>query len=171
MKTIIILSALAIILEVTNSYSLRTTIINRKPLCRSLNSVDSKDIGGIEGGLTPQIARLKAMAAKLRAEAADMEAVQKVEDLKGITSVFSKFDLDNDGSISIEELRQGLEEALMVTVTQQQVRKVMAQFDKSGKYEFNVIISSLLYSKYYFVSFVIHRRWCPSIGRVSIARC
>jgi Ca2+-binding EF-hand superfamily protein len=45
---------------------------------------------------------------------------------------FSQFDTDNDGSVSLSELKGGLEKKLSLKLTQRQARKVMELFDASG---------------------------------------
>lgn len=51
---------------------------------------------------------------------------------QAIAEVFSDFDTNKDGSISIEELRNGLERELKAAVTEEQARQIMAAFDRSG---------------------------------------
>lgn len=45
---------------------------------------------------------------------------------------FSQFDSDNDGVVSLSELKEGLEKKLSFKLTQRQARKVMELFDASG---------------------------------------
>ena len=45
---------------------------------------------------------------------------------------FSQFDNDNDGVVSLSELKEGLEKKLSFKLTQRQARKVMELFDASG---------------------------------------
>ena len=82
--------------------------------------------------VSSQIARLNAEAAKLRAEAAELEAIQRKEDIEKITQVFRSFDTDASGSISVAELRKGLETALKASVSEEQAKKVLTAFDTSG---------------------------------------
>ena len=79
-----------------------------------------------------EIARLKAMAQKLRAEAANLEAEQAEERAKVARMAFEKFDDNSDGKISLEELKQGLEAALKTEISQERVQKLMNKFDVSG---------------------------------------
>lgn len=78
------------------------------------------------------IAKLKAMAAQLRAEAAQLEAERREVMANAIAEVFDTFDTNRDGSISIDELRDGLEKELKGVVTNEQARQLMAAFDSSG---------------------------------------
>lgn len=79
-----------------------------------------------------EIQRLKSMAAKLRAEAALLEA-EKVEEMATAAErAFSKFDTNADGVVSTEELKAGLEKALKTDLTEKRVAQLMAEFDTSG---------------------------------------
>lgn len=80
-----------------------------------------------------EIARLKAMAQKLRSEAASLEADQAKERAEVARMAFEKFDTSpRDGKISAEELRLGLEKSLKTTLDAQRVQKLMDEFDVSG---------------------------------------
>eukprot|EP01035_Chromulina_nebulosa_P018939 gene18939-24746_t len=78
------------------------------------------------------IARLKAEAAKLRAEAAVLEAEQQEAVSKAISDIFKRFDRNQDGSISVDELRSGLESELRLSVSDELVNKLLKSFDASG---------------------------------------
>lgn len=79
-----------------------------------------------------EIERLRTMAAKLRAEAATLEA-QKAQELSAAAEkAFLKFDLNDDGEISADELKAGLEAALKIDLTDKRVAELMAEFDASG---------------------------------------
>lgn len=80
-----------------------------------------------------EINRLRNMAAKLRAEAAQLEA-QKSEALANAAAIaFQKFDINQDGLISLEELKVGLEKALKIQdLSDARVQKLMSDFDKTG---------------------------------------
>ena len=95
--------------------------------------------GGGKGDSTPQIdvvaniARLKAMAAQLKAEASELEAAAQQERVIAVLDAFKTFDTNNDGSISMEELREGLSKNFTKSaVTDELARKVMEAFDASG---------------------------------------
>lgn len=79
-----------------------------------------------------EIARLKAMAQKLRAEAASMEAEQAEERANVARLAFEKFDNNSDGNISLDELKSGLEASLKTEISQERVQKLMDKFDVSG---------------------------------------
>lgn len=79
-----------------------------------------------------EIARLKAMAQKLRAEAASLEAEQAEERANVARIAFEKFDNNSDGKISLEELKSGLETSLKTEISQERVQKLMDKFDVSG---------------------------------------
>lgn len=78
------------------------------------------------------IQHYKAMAAKLRAEAAALEAEQAQERADVAARAFQKFDKDNDGEIDIGELKAALEETFKLDVPDSRVSKLMETFDKSG---------------------------------------
>jgi Chloroplast import apparatus Tic20-like/EF-hand domain pair len=75
---------------------------------------------------------LKSEAARLRAEAAVLEAEQRELIARAAAEVFREFDLNNDGSISLEELRLGLMKEMQDQVSLQQVERLMQAFDVSG---------------------------------------
>lgn len=79
-----------------------------------------------------EIERLRSMAAKLRAEAAALESEQQAAVAAAAEKAFQKFDLDQDGQISLEELKQGLEKVLKTELSEKRVKKLMEDFDKSG---------------------------------------
>ena len=79
-----------------------------------------------------EIARLKSMAAKLRAEAALLEAEQSKAMADAAERAFQKFDTNQDGQISLEELKAGLEKAFKMDLPETRVQQLMAAFDKTG---------------------------------------
>ncbi|KAL3940967.1 MAG: hypothetical protein SGBAC_004597 [Bacillariaceae sp.] len=79
-----------------------------------------------------EIDRLKSMAQKLRAEAAALEAERQEELAAATEVVFRKFDTNQDGEISMEELKKGLEKSLKIELTDSRVEQIMKNFDVSG---------------------------------------
>jgi len=79
-----------------------------------------------------EIARLKAMAQKLRAEAASLEAEQATQRANVARIAFEKFDDDSDGNISLKELKSGLEASLKTEISEARIQKLMNKFDMSG---------------------------------------
>jgi len=61
-----------------------------------------------------EIERLKKMAAKLRAEAAALEADKANQLALAAEKAFRKFDINLDGEVSLSELKAGLEKELKV---------------------------------------------------------
>jgi hypothetical protein len=79
-----------------------------------------------------EIDRLKIMAAKLRAEAAALEAGRAQELADAAGRAFRKFDTDQDGEISLTELKAGLEKSFKIELSEKRVHDLLADFDKSG---------------------------------------
>lgn len=79
-----------------------------------------------------EIGRLRSMAAKLRADAAVLEA-EKAEQLAAAAEkAFRQFDTNKDGEISVIELKQGLEKVLKTELSEKRVTELMKEFDASG---------------------------------------
>ena len=79
-----------------------------------------------------EIDRLRSMAAKLRAEAAQLEAQQRQAVADAALAAFQKFDTNQDGQISIEELKAGLEKTFKMELPEKRVQKLPEDFDKTG---------------------------------------
>jgi hypothetical protein len=90
-----------------------------------------------------EIQRLKAMAQKLRAEAAALEAERAEELAKATEHVFAQFDRDQDGEISFEELKVGLEKGLKTELSDARVKMIMDEFDDNndGKLQLSEMVS------------------------------
>lgn len=76
--------------------------------------------------------RLRAMAAKYRAEAAALEAERGRQYAEAAETAFRKFDRNDDGEISLSELKQGLEQQLKTELPQERVEILLRKFDKTG---------------------------------------
>jgi hypothetical protein len=79
-----------------------------------------------------EVERLKSMAQKLRAEAAALETDRKQELAAIAESAFRKFDTDQDGEISLNELKAGLEKAFKMELPDKRIQQLMEGFDVSG---------------------------------------
>lgn len=78
-----------------------------------------------------EIERLREMAAKLRAEAAVLEAEQSQAMADAAERAFAKFDTNQDGEISLDELKAGLEKSFKTELSDKRVEQLMRDFDKS----------------------------------------
>lgn len=79
-----------------------------------------------------EIERLKQMAAKLRAEAAALEAAQSKAVADAAERAFKKFDTNQDGEVSLKELKEGLEKSFNMELPAKRVEALMRDFDKSN---------------------------------------
>jgi HD-GYP domain-containing protein (c-di-GMP phosphodiesterase class II) len=79
-----------------------------------------------------EVEKLRAMAAKLRAEAASLEAEKADETAQAAQKAFKKFDTNQDGEITLEELKAGLEKNFKMDVPEARLQKLMETFDSSG---------------------------------------
>ena len=80
-----------------------------------------------------KIAALKAEAARFRAEAAGMEQIQAEERAKKLEEIFKSFDTNQDGEISVDELRMGLNTMFKdLALTDERAEKLLRAFDDSG---------------------------------------
>ena len=98
------------------------------PSLVQLNMAESASSSGADD----EIARLKAMAQKLRSEAAGLEANQAEERASVAKLAFEKFDKNQDGEVSLQELKAGLEKAMKTELPNERVQKLMNEFDVSG---------------------------------------
>jgi hypothetical protein len=79
-----------------------------------------------------EVERLKSMAQKLRAEAAALEDDRAQEMAAIAESAFRKFDTNQDGGISLNELKAGLEKAFQLEVPDRRLEQLMKDYDISG---------------------------------------
>jgi hypothetical protein len=79
-----------------------------------------------------EIEKLRTMAAKLRSEAASMEAVKAQEIADAAERAFRKFDINQDGVVSLTELKAGLEKSLKMELPENRVKQLLEHFDKTG---------------------------------------
>ena len=114
---------------------------NIKPICpltytkgqlRTVPTLKAQQTPDEQMEADDEIERLKSMAQKLRAEAAALEADRAQELAAAAESVFRKFDTNQDGEISLEELKNGLEKSLKIELPNKRVEQVMKDFDISG---------------------------------------
>merc|ERR1719491_996580 len=78
------------------------------------------------------VERLQAMAARLREEAAALEGKQAWERSQVAGKAFDKFDTNQDGELSLDELRVALEKTFKHVESDNQVQRLMEDFDTSG---------------------------------------
>lgn len=76
--------------------------------------------------------RMLLMAAKLRAEALALEADRAKELADAAERAFRKFDTNQDGEISLQELKEGLESTFKMELPEKRVKRLMEDFDTSG---------------------------------------
>ena len=120
-------------IRTTKSSSSSSSFLNSpssssSPSLVQLNMADSASSSGADD----EIARLKAMAQKLRSEAAGLEANQAEERASVAKLAFEKFDKNQDGEVSLQELKAGLEKAMKTELPNERVQKLMNEFDVSG---------------------------------------
>jgi hypothetical protein len=87
---------------------------------------------GEQNKVDDEIERLTSMAQRLRAEAAALEADRAAELAMAAESAFRKFDTNQDGEISFQELKAGLEKVLKTELPERRVQQLMDDFDVSG---------------------------------------
>lgn len=78
------------------------------------------------------VKRLQAMAAQLREEATELERKQGWERSQAAGRAFDKFDTNQDGELSLDELKVALEKTFKLDVPEDQVQRLMDDFDTSG---------------------------------------
>jgi Chloroplast import apparatus Tic20-like/EF-hand domain pair len=104
-----------------------------QPFAPLLSSASYNDqVADADDQASAEISRLRSMAAKLRAEAAALESAKQAETLAATERAFASFDLDVDGTVSLAELKSGLERNLKMTLSEARVQQMMQKLDKSG---------------------------------------
>ena len=81
---------------------------------------------------TGEVERLRSMAQQLRDEAAALAAEQRQKVSEVAMKTFSKFDLNKDGTISVDELKVGLEKASKKEIPQYRIEKLLQKLDANG---------------------------------------
>ena len=76
--------------------------------------------------------KLKAEAKRLRAEALELETEQKLLVAEQIYETFKFFDTDNSGTISVDELREGLRKTIKLQLSEEEATRLLQSFDDSG---------------------------------------
>jgi len=79
-----------------------------------------------------EVKRLQAMAAQLREEASALEGKQSRERSQAVGRAFDRFDTNHDGELSLDELKVALEKTFKLLVREDQVQRLMNDFDASG---------------------------------------
>lgn len=82
-----------------------------------------------ENGNKDEVQRLRDMAAKLRQEAATLEADQKKAFAQAAEQIFRRFDMNKDGKIDVAELKDGLEKVLKIDVPDKRAEQLVQAFD------------------------------------------
>lgn len=112
--------------------SLRSSLLEISARATSSTTKTSRLSMTVEEDRDNEIERLQTMAAKLRAEAASLEAEQAEVIAVAAEKAFRKFDTNQDGEISLAELKAGLEKEFKTELPDKRVEQVMIDFDKSG---------------------------------------
>lgn len=109
--------------HVSRTASLATTLPSRTARFAATNIVPPPN---------DEVERLQTMAAKLREEAALLEAEQKAAITKVAQSFFRKFDTDQNGRVDVSELQAGLERLLKLDLPEQRAQQLVQAFDTNG---------------------------------------
>lgn len=90
------------------------------------------DPGQTNSKTTDEVQRLRAMAQQLRDDAAALAAEQTQKVSEAAMKTFAKFDRNNDGTISVDELKVGLEKAIKNEIPQSRIERLLQKFDANG---------------------------------------
>lgn len=105
----------AIAISTTDAFVTNPAARAQLPLTRAASIITFQLYGAEEDNAQDnEIERLKKMAAKLRAEAAALEADKANQLALAAEKAFRKFDINLDGVVSLSELKAGLEKELKV---------------------------------------------------------
>ena len=131
------LKVLLLILIIGSSGAFRPAVIRRMRWRSSHAALsmlaDGEEAEAQTSPMQMKIAALKAEAARFRAEAAGMEQVQAEERAKKLEEIFKSFDTNQDGEISVDELRVGLNTMFKdLALTDERAEKLLRAFDDSG---------------------------------------
>lgn len=90
-----------------------------------------------------EVERLRSMAKKLREEATTLAAEQSRKISESTQKAFSKFDLNGDGIISVDELKAGLEKAFKHEIPESRIEQLVDKFDQNrdGALQLNEFVS------------------------------
>jgi len=83
-------------------------------------------------GKDEEIERLLSMAAKLRADAATLEAEKAKQRADAAEKAFRQFDTNQDEEIDLNEFKIGLEKVLKTELSEKRVEELMKDLDSSG---------------------------------------
>ena len=120
-----------------NAFAMRGTQTSFASGSTSTTFLQSSIQGGApepSSSVESEVERLRLMAQKLRAEASILETEQQKQFIEATKKVFSKFDTNNDGDITAQELSTGLQKMLKLEkeLPQGQIDKLIKSFDTSG---------------------------------------
>lgn len=113
--------------------TLTTSLRNASPIAVATTSTTTfLKMSTTESTTDSEVQRLKAMAAKLRQEAAELELEQANERVRAVEIAFDKFDTNQNGELSLDELKAALEKTFSLELSQERVERLMQDFDTSG---------------------------------------
>eukprot|EP00980_Cylindrotheca_fusiformis_P017095 scaffold5247_cov130-Cylindrotheca_fusiformis.AAC.14 len=90
-----------------------------------------------------EVEMLRNKARQLREEANELAKEQARKVAESAKKVFEKFDLNKDGSITVSELKQGLQKSMKTEIPESRIKKLVDFFDKNGdgKLQLNEFVS------------------------------